>query len=42
LGLEGEKELTDLQFMDREFDPIIDDGKLSRLDVYGTGQQHLK
>jgi len=35
LGLEGEKELTDIQFMDREFDPLFDDGKLSRLDIYG-------
>ena len=35
LGREGQGELTDITFADRELDPDFDEGKLSRLDIYG-------
>ena len=35
LGREGQDELTDITFADRELDPDFDEGKLSRLDIYG-------
>ena len=36
LGREGEDELTDIAFADREFDPRFSEEKLSRLDIYGV------
>ena len=36
LGREGEDELTDIAFADREFDPRFSEAKLSRLDIYGV------
>ena len=45
LSLEGERELKDIQFLDRELIPESDEEKLSRLDIYGvtdTGSQISK
>lgn len=36
LNREGADELTDITFVDRELDPNFDEGKLSRLDIYGV------
>ena len=36
LGREGEDELTDIAFADREVDPRFSEEKLSRLDIYGV------
>ena len=36
LGREERDELTDITFVDREIDPSFDEGKLSRLDIYGV------
>ena len=36
LNREGADELTDITFVDRELDPSFDEGKLSRLDIYGV------
>ncbi len=35
LNLEGEDELCDISFVDRELDPLFEDDKLSRLDLFG-------
>lgn len=35
LGLENERELTNIHFIDRDIDPIFIDEKLSKLDIYG-------
>ena len=35
LGREGQDELMDITFVDRELDPDFDEGKLSRLDING-------
>jgi hypothetical protein len=42
LGREGRDELTDITFVDRELDPNFDDGKQSRLDVYGIASDGSK
>lgn len=34
LDLDSDKEIKDVEFVDRELDPIMDGGKLSRLDIY--------
>jgi predicted transposase/invertase (TIGR01784 family) len=36
LSLEGEQELKDIHFLDRELVPESDEAKLSRLDIYGV------
>ena len=35
LDLDGEDELCDINFVDRELDPVFEDDKLSRLDLFG-------
>jgi len=42
LGREGDDELADITFVDRELDPNFGEDKLSRLDIYGVASDGSK